>query len=445
MITSVQLADTIIVALAWAGVGVAAVLTGLRLWIRISRLKRLFWDDFWHLVAFALLVASAILYMFMCPPLLGITKFTQTGNFGVVDSHFFANTVPWYLRLQFTSMGLFYSCIWSIKLSFMMFYRRFFKDLRDHMIAWWIILAITLLTYLGAWLCMMYATGRPQNFFNLYSAIQPAGIHGTRISLMVTTSFDVLSDIAIMVLPIRLLYNLRISIRQKLGLGLIFGMVVVIMAVSIARVVIALGAIIGTRSTLGQADPAQLSFWSVIEASIALWVSCLPTFRILFRSNERSSSDMEDFGPSPSDAARHFSSPELARQRIKQGIFSPSRSWNSKNSRYRFVKDISFDSDTSQGDMTLSPLSQSRTPIGWSNYNLDSVVIPSPILVFPLDQDAAGRAIFKFSDGEPYYIHVDEVVEEDEPDYDVTLDETYDQILRSMNRRSIIARPGTAL
>jgi hypothetical protein len=146
-------------------VAVAAVLTAFRLWIRITKLKKLFWDDFWHVLAFVLLIVQAIIYVYMSPILYDMAR--RVSGEGQYTVAFFEVEIPLYLRLQFTVIGMFYSCLWSIKLSFMIFYRRFFKDLRDHMIAWWIVMVITLLTYLGAWLCMMFSTGSPQGFFNI--------------------------------------------------------------------------------------------------------------------------------------------------------------------------------------------------------------------------------------------------------------------------------------
>lgn len=113
-------------------------------------------------------------------------------------------------------------------------------------------------------------------------------IERTKVSIEFTTIVDILSDLMIMVLPLRILWNLRINARQKVGLAMVFGLATISMVFAIVRAVVTLGTLTPHGvSSLERADPISLTLYSVLEATIAVIVSCLPTFRVLFLGTER--------------------------------------------------------------------------------------------------------------------------------------------------------------
>lgn len=90
-----------------------------------------------------------------------------------------------------------------------------------------------------------------------------------------------------MLLPLRLLWTLRISVRQKLALALLFclGIIVVVFAfIRLAQVTKATSNSKKDPTTLAD-GPILLSLWSTIEASVAVIVSNLPAFRSLLRKS----------------------------------------------------------------------------------------------------------------------------------------------------------------
>lgn len=76
------------------------------------------------------------------------------------------------------------------------------------------------------------------------------------------------------VLPIRLLIGLRISLKQKLGIGAIFSLGVVIVFFSIIRLVKVIESI-ENRSATGN---VSLALWSMLETSVGMCLSPLDTF-----------------------------------------------------------------------------------------------------------------------------------------------------------------------
>jgi len=82
-----------------------------------------------------------------------------------------------------------------------------------------------------------------------------------------------------MAIPIRLLWNLRISMREKIGLAFIFTVGLITMVFAIVRTV----SLEGTTSG-GQVSTQWLILWGAVEGMVAIIVGCLPSFAILIRS-----------------------------------------------------------------------------------------------------------------------------------------------------------------
>lgn len=64
-----------------------------------------------------------------------------------------------------------------------------------------------------------------------------------------------------MALPLRLLWGLRVTCQQKIALGTIFSLGLIIVVFAIVRVV-------ETSATLKHVNPMWLALWSIVEASV---------------------------------------------------------------------------------------------------------------------------------------------------------------------------------
>lgn len=97
-------------------------------------------------------------------------------------------------------------------------------------------------------------------------------------ALVVLSSINVLTDIIILVLPMPLIWRLKITTRRKMQLSCIFLLGVFVTIVSMVRVVYV--------ETLSFTDVAWLNsyaaMWSVVETCVAIVVACLPVMRPVF-------------------------------------------------------------------------------------------------------------------------------------------------------------------
>jgi hypothetical protein len=92
-----------------------------------------------------------------------------------------------------------------------------------------------------------------------------------------------------MILPLNLLRKLQLNGRQRAGLAAVFGIGFIIIAFAIARLseVTRATTNVSTNITAIADAPMTLSAWSHVEASVAIVVVNLPTFRFLLSSATR--------------------------------------------------------------------------------------------------------------------------------------------------------------
>lgn len=85
-----------------------------------------------------------------------------------------------------------------------------------------------------------------------------------------------------MALGLRLLWTLQISAREKVALGAVF-------LVGVIKITFAVIRVVKIGASAKHVNPIWLALWSMIEASVAVVVACLPSFRVLFAHGRRQS------------------------------------------------------------------------------------------------------------------------------------------------------------
>ncbi|EEQ35002.1 conserved hypothetical protein [Microsporum canis CBS 113480] len=154
--------------------------------------------------------------------------------------------------LAYVSTYLFYSSLWCIKISLILFFRPFLRALPDQV--WWlnITIAYLIVTFAFGFLTTLLSCGGPQQLNHVGQ---------------------------FMMLPLRLLYKMHISHSQKIRAGALFSVGVLCMITAIIRLVQ-----IGSKTGITNPNVQWLSLWGAVEATTAIIVGCLPTFRLLFKS-----------------------------------------------------------------------------------------------------------------------------------------------------------------
>ncbi|KAF9894027.1 hypothetical protein FE257_008999 [Aspergillus nanangensis] len=251
----------------YALIGLTTLVVIARFSTSLSRLKELKAEDYLLALAYAIFLVLAILYIIIAPTLFKI-KAVQLGQ-----TPPYATLMEDSFKLQaffFFTTGSLWLCLWMIKFSLLAMYKRLLNG-RAYFIAWWGLLGFCIATLIGCILSSWLSCTSLKAWFTAGKCDTDRDHRAAAISLYFSFGVDILTDLCIMILPLRLIWNLRMSRSRKLSIGALFCMAWICMAVSIIRVIQ-----LGHSVSHGTPEPAWLALWGSIEASVAVIIGCCP-------------------------------------------------------------------------------------------------------------------------------------------------------------------------
>ncbi|KAL8763275.1 MAG: hypothetical protein Q9194_007388 [Teloschistes cf. exilis] len=219
-------------ALLWTLTAIAILLSVGRFTIRYATAGRFYWDDASHLLSVLLLIGLASAYTH------GFPYSARIARIGLKKEKAPPLTDPFYhkyLQLRLTVTLLVFMVLWSVKMTFLIFYRLLFDVSRLFIRLWWAAVALTFATF---WVC-----------------------------------------IGIMILPMFMIYRLQLRTSQKAILGGVFSLGFLVAIVDILR----------TVESLRSGTFSGVALWSSLEVTIAVIVGSLPLYRTLISSKGRRS------------------------------------------------------------------------------------------------------------------------------------------------------------
>jgi hypothetical protein len=252
----------------WACYGLASIALFLRFRIRWNQ-AGFFLDDYAMFLAWLSLTVLSILHTVQAETTAYLMDYdgVTLNNEHLAD--FYDGRIDQLARWQ-TGIDLtFWTTVWMVKASFLSLYHNFLKHIPYAHKSWWAAFIITILTYIACYVV---------RFVVLANDDQPLDVY-------FTTSFDVISDALIMLLPMMILPTLQLDMRKKLGTGLVFSLGFLIVGAAITRMILVvrqdplMAYYIeddGSTTNLEFYDPIYRTFGSTIEGNVALLVGSLP-------------------------------------------------------------------------------------------------------------------------------------------------------------------------
>ncbi|KAF2787235.1 hypothetical protein K505DRAFT_367528 [Melanomma pulvis-pyrius CBS 109.77] len=262
-------------AVIWSGTSVTTLALAFRYYVRFKTFRHFLLDDFLTLFAWILMEVTAAVRM--------------------PSANFVANAER-YFKGSLAVLFLFYVGLWTIKLSFLVFFYKLGEQVAYCRVRWWIVTTITVAS--GA-ICV----GTIQ-YHCLAESLEKAAIkcldrdaiEFQSITLKVNYALDVMTDALIMLLPISILWNVRISMTRRLALVGVFSLVIITMVIAIVRLTVTTDGNKISRSN-NPVESTWLYTWHFIESSVgamqaytyftAIIVACLASFRALFSNKKR--------------------------------------------------------------------------------------------------------------------------------------------------------------
>ncbi|KAI9733460.1 MAG: hypothetical protein M1818_007208 [Claussenomyces sp. TS43310] len=184
------------------------------------------------------------------------------------------------LKLGFVSDIFFYSALWCVKFSLLFMFCRVTADLPQYRWVWIAIMIFTFLTYVG---CII---GHILDCRSMTAWFTPGqcGSHRDVVAEVATVHYamavDLLTDLLIMAIPVRLIIGLHINRIEKLSVGLVFSVAILNMIFAIIRV-----AYLDANLDGHGYSETWLVLWANLEGVVSVIVGCLPSFAIFIKGH----------------------------------------------------------------------------------------------------------------------------------------------------------------
>ena len=134
--------------IAWGGVALAGLFFLGRISARVAVFQQLFWDDLLVFLAWCMFLANTIIWQF--------NKGKLYENLGVISGDIFPppaslpQDTEAYLKASLVVYLFFYSSLWFIKFSFLVFFRPLGYQVKGQNTLWWTVTAITIASWLAS-------------------------------------------------------------------------------------------------------------------------------------------------------------------------------------------------------------------------------------------------------------------------------------------------------
>ncbi|KAF2668646.1 hypothetical protein BT63DRAFT_440766 [Microthyrium microscopicum] len=210
--------------------------------IRIKFTGSLWVDDLLAGFALVLLLVNALLITVMADDMYATLALSNLVGLGALNKQKdFYDTVSTYMKLQFTEMVVFWTCLWMVKASFLSFFIRLTTGLPLYRRIWYATVVLTSAGYIAA---------------------------------MITYPLSCSSFVP-----------MRLPLRSKFALAGIFSIGFLIVAMAMVRIII-------TNNDIGKRpEVSWLNLWNAVEASTAVIIVSLASFKHLFSGGIQSGSE----------------------------------------------------------------------------------------------------------------------------------------------------------
>lgn len=236
-------------ALIWTFTALAFPFVPFRLFVRWKVFRKLFADDGFVVLTYCLLLTYAIIWQDRAHDLYVV--FDVASGFIKADATF----IDHFERFLTTEMVSYPSCLWLIKFSFLLFFRRLDRHVKYQKIVWWSAFVLTVVCLeiwwgMSHWQCIAASSA-----VALATCDGQKSIDYSQIVLKLQTAVNIISDafsrfnsvfkfrsqltnLPVMTISMSLLWNVQISLRKKLKLIDIFSMIVFVMIADIIRAIV---------------------------------------------------------------------------------------------------------------------------------------------------------------------------------------------------------------
>ncbi|KAF2731921.1 hypothetical protein EJ04DRAFT_514218 [Polyplosphaeria fusca] len=245
-------------AIAWTFTGLGVLLTIGRFVIHRRKIGKLRWDDFFNGIAVVFLIAFVV-------------TFDIRLDYGVQDRRLALGKID--IRIDIANCFAFFGVIYSVKASFLALYWQIFEISTKFRWAWMFVTLFSIVGFIASLVGIVHGCGARENLTNGEACKnRPRTLYIIIVSMWCV--LNVVGDLLLMALPIVMLKPMLMRRSQKIGLAVVFGLVLIITLFDVLRTVYTLSMELMTYQD-------KILVWTILEPIIAVIVCTLPCYRSL--------------------------------------------------------------------------------------------------------------------------------------------------------------------
>ncbi|PKY03689.1 PTH11-like integral membrane protein [Aspergillus campestris IBT 28561] len=241
----------------------SVLVVGMRMWARLGVMKLMGREDYTILVSLAL----AICYF-------GLVCAEVHFGLGQPDDTLSPRELKLQLKSLWASIPLYNASLGFTKFSILFQYLRIFPEKRFRLACWAVLGIVALYT---TWAVLSgYVNCVPVAKF--WDREIPGGCLNFEIVWFFNASMNIVTDVALFILPMPLLSRLQLPRMQKVGLMAVFAIGILVVITSILRLQ-SLREV--ARATDTSKSNVGAAYWTAAECNVAIICACLPFLRPL--------------------------------------------------------------------------------------------------------------------------------------------------------------------
>ncbi|KIX97937.1 uncharacterized protein Z520_06015 [Fonsecaea multimorphosa CBS 102226] len=259
----------VLLGVAYSMLGITTVVFLARALVRVRQPKRFVAEDFFLLLAYLFFLSLTIMYIVLAPTMFRVTDAT-TGKIPIYPT-ILADSL-FMIKIFFANTMIFWFTLYSVKFAFLCLYRRLMMGIPMYLKLWWAAVGFCVLTLIGCVITNFTSCHSMHAWFTPGLCTEKRDVDAQIASLYYAYAVDVLSDLFIMFLPLRLIWKLQRPTAQKVGIGALFCVGLICIIFATIRVVQ-----IGVK-TQGHSTPSSswLALWAIVESAVVIMVGCCP-------------------------------------------------------------------------------------------------------------------------------------------------------------------------
>jgi hypothetical protein len=249
---------------------IAIVLVIIRLTVRHLKRAKFFTDDFLLIFAAVTMIGSTVTVNLLLP-------YNQTevdvGAGLLPPPPDIVHILDYDVKFQDATVMLANGTIFGVKYSFLFFFWQVLAKTGRLNVYWWCVVIFTIPCAIIC-ACTEFMVC-PAFGADIMAVCVYSGLKRQLAALYVTVVLDIVTDVLLISIPVMLLWNVRMNVRRKLGMGWL-------LCLSFFCIICAIVRAVGHDLVNGQNDVVWILFWSHMEACVALIACSMTAFRGLF-------------------------------------------------------------------------------------------------------------------------------------------------------------------